>query len=72
MSRPRLNCSVIWLSPYELVEVIVVSAGICPNSRSSEAVTSVDMVCGLAPGSCVDTWMVGKSTCGSDDTGSQK
>ena len=72
MSRPRLNCSVIWLSPNELVEVIVDSAGICPNSRSSEAVTSVDMVCGLAPGSCVETWMVGKSTCGSDETGSQK
>ena len=51
---------------------MVVSAGICPNWRSSGAVTSVAMVSGLAPGSCVVTWMVGKSTCGSDETGSQK
>ena len=62
----------IWLRPKELVDVMDVSAGIWPNWRSSGAVTSVDMVCGLAPGSCVVTWMVGKSTCGSDETGSQK
>ena len=30
------------------------------------------MVSGLAPGSCVVTWMVGKSTCGSDETGSHQ
>ena len=51
---------------------MVASAGIWPSSRSSEAVTSVDMVCGLAPGSCVVTWIVGKSTCGSDETGSHR
>jgi hypothetical protein len=28
MSRLRSNCSVTWLMPYELDEVIVVSAGI--------------------------------------------
>ncbi len=27
------------------------------------------MVSGLAPGSCADTWMVGKSTCGNGATG---
>ncbi len=61
---------VIWLRPSEDDEVIVCSAGIWPSWRSSGAVTSVAIVSGLAPGSCVVTWMVGKSTCGSDDTGS--
>ena len=51
---------------------MVVSAGICPNCRSSGAVTSDAVVSGLAPGSCVVTWMVGKSTCGSADTGSSQ
>ena len=72
MSRLRSNCSVIWLMPKELDEVIVESAGICPNWRSSGAVTSAAIVSGLAPGSCVVTWMVGKSTCGSAETGSHQ
>ena len=72
MSRLRSNCSVIWLMPKELDEVIVCSDGIWPNCRSSGAVTSEATVSGLAPGSCVVTWMVGKSTCGSDDTGSHQ
>ena len=62
----------IWLIPNELDEVIVDSAGIWPNCRSSGAVTSDAMVSGFAPGSCVVTWMVGKSTCGSDETGSHQ
>jgi hypothetical protein len=72
MSRLRLNCSVTWLMPNDDDEVIVCSAGIWPNWRSSGAVTSAVMVSGLAPGSCVVTWMVGKSTCGSADTGSHQ
>ena len=60
----------IWLSPNELCDDMVVSDGIWPNWRSSEAVTRAAIVSGLAPGSCVVTWMVGKSTWGSDDTGS--
>ena len=72
MSRLRSNCSVIWLIPNELDEVIDCSDGICPNWRSSGAVTSDAMVSGLAPGSWVVTWMVGKSTCGSEETGSQR
>ncbi len=48
---------------------MVESDGICPNCRSSGAVTSEAMVSGLAPGSCVVIWMVGKSTCGSAETG---
>ncbi len=72
MSRSSANCSVIWLTPNELDEVMVSSAGICPNWRSSGAVTSEATVSGLAPGSWVVTWMVGKSTCGSADTGSHQ
>ncbi len=58
--------------PNELDEVMVESAGIWPNWRSSGAVMSASMVSGLAPGSCVVTWTVGKSTCGSDETGSSQ
>ena len=70
MSRPRSNCSVIWLMPNELDDVMVESAGIWPNWRSSGPVISAATVSGLAPGSCVVTCTVGKSTCGSDETGS--
>ena len=58
--------------PNELDEVITDSDGIWPNWRSSGAVTSAAMVSGLAPGNWVVTWMVGKSTCGSDETGSHQ
>ena len=51
---------------------MVASAGICPSCRSSGAVTRLAVVSGLAPGSCVVTWMVGKSTCGSEETGSSQ
>ena len=70
MLRFRLNCSVIWLVPCELCEVIISSPGICPNCRSSDAVTSVSIVSGPAPGNCVVTSMVGKSTSGRAETGS--
>ncbi len=69
MSRPRSNCSEIWLTPNELVEVIAVSAGIWPSCRSSGAVISEATTSGLAPGNCVVTCTVGKSTCGSAETG---
>jgi hypothetical protein len=51
---------------------MVDSDGVCPNWRSSGAVTSDAIVSGLAPGNWVVTWMVGKSTCGNDETGSQR
>ncbi len=72
MSRLSSNCNVIWLTPNELDDVISCIEGICPKLRSSGAVTSDAMTSGLAPGSWVVTWMVGKSTCGSDDTGSHR
>ncbi len=40
-----------------------------PNCRSSGVVTSDSMTCGLAPGNCVVTWMVGKSTFGNAEIG---
>ena len=70
MLRFRPNCRVIWLVPSELADVMVASPGICPNCRSRLAVTSVAIVSGLAPGSSVVTSIVGKSTCGSAETGS--
>ena len=67
-----MNCSVIWLMPKDDDDVMEASAEICPSWRSSGAVTSLAMVSGLAPGSWVVTWMVGKSTCGSDEIGSHQ
>ena len=56
--------------PSELVEVISVTSAIWPRWRSSGAATRVAIVSGLAPGMLACTEMVGKSTCGSGDTGS--
>ena len=68
--RFRLKVSVIWLVPSLLVLVIAARPVIWPNWRSSEAVIRVATVSGPAPGSWVVTWMVGKSTEGSAETGS--
>ena len=62
----------IWLVPSLLVLVMLVRPVIWPNCRSSEAVISVATVSGPAPGSCVVTWMVGKSTVGRAETGSAR
>ncbi len=70
IERVRLNCSVIWLVPSLLVLSIEASPVIWPNCRSRLAVTSVAVTSGLAPGSWVEISMVGKSTCGSAETGS--
>ena len=51
---------------------MVASAGIWPELALERRGDQVGMVSGLAPGSCVVTWMVGKSTCGSDETGSHQ
>ena len=72
MSRFRSNCNVIWLTPNDDDDVMVASDGVRPNWRSSGEVTSAAMVSGLAPGSWVVTWMVGKSTCGSAETDKPK
>ena len=50
---------VITDAPPELVDDIWVSPGICPNWRSSGAVTTDVITSGLAPGYKVTTCMVG-------------
>src|ERR1700720_1647625 len=52
-----------------LVEVISVMPAIRPNWRSSGVATEEAMISGLAPGNEAATEMVGKSTCGSGETG---
>ncbi len=56
--------------PRLLTDVISLTAAICPNCRSSGVVTAEAIVSGLAPGSEALTEIVGKSTCGSGETGS--
>ncbi len=43
-----------------------------PSARSSGVATVAAMVSGLAPGSDACTEIVGKSTCGSGETGSRR
>ena len=69
MSRSKSNCSVMLVEPWPLPEEIEVTPAMPPNARSSGVATLVAIVSGLAPGSDADTWMVGKSTCGSGATG---
>ena len=58
------------VEPSELVEVICAMPGICASCRSSGCATEAAMVSGLPPGNVAETWIVGKSTCGSGATGS--
>ncbi len=59
MLRSRVNCSVICELPKLDTDVICESDGICPNCRSSGVVTAEAIVSALAPGSEVETTMVG-------------
>src|SRR5258706_14098541 len=70
MSRLRSNCSTTRGEPSDDDEVISVTPAMRPGARSSGVATVAAMVSGLAPGSVALTAMVGKSTCGSGDTGS--
>ena len=70
--RFRSNCSVILVAPRELDEVISVTAAMRPNWRSSGVATEDAIVSGLAPGRPALTEIVGKSTCGSGDTGKSR
>src|SRR5213593_3336486 len=70
MSRLRSNCNTIAVEPRLLDEVISLRPAIRANWRSSGAATDEAMTSGLAPGSAAETWIVGKSTCGKGDTGS--
>lgn len=70
--RPRSKRKVMRDKPPELEDSICAKPGIWPNWRSSGEVTSAVMTSGPAPGYKVVTWMVGKSTWGSADTGNSR
>lgn len=59
MARSSPNWSVICELPWLLSEVICARPGICPSWRSSGVVTDAAIASALAPGSDVDTTMVG-------------
>ena len=58
--------------PSALDDVISVTPAIRPSERSSGVATVAAIVSGLAPGNCACTEIVGKSTCGSGETGSRR
>ncbi len=72
MLRSSVNCSVIVACPSVDVDVIESMPAMVENCFSSGVATAEAMVSGLAPGSCAETWMVGKSTFGSALTGSSR
>src|SRR5215467_1314733 len=72
MSRLSPNCRLMRAEPALLDDVISETSAIWPRCRSSGVATLVATVSGLAPGSCARTEMVGKSICGSGETGSWK
>jgi hypothetical protein len=72
MSRSRENCKVIDVDPIPLDEVISVTPAMRPNWRSKGVATEDAMVSALAPGRLALTEMVGKSTSGSGETGSNR
>src|SRR5271157_3963260 len=55
--------------PRVLLEVISVTPAMWPNWRSKGVATEEAMISALAPGKPAPTEMVGKSTCGSGETG---
>src|SRR3954465_438487 len=69
MLRESSNCSVMRVLPNDDEEVISVTPARRPMARSSGVATVEAITSGLAPGSEADTETVGKSTCGSGDTG---
>src|SRR6202789_4262770 len=70
MLRLRSNCKVIEVLPSELDDVISVMPAMWPNWRSSGVAIDDAIISGLPPGKLACTEMVGKSTCGSGETGS--
>jgi hypothetical protein len=70
MSRLISNCSMTEAEPSELDEVIWLTPAMRPNWRSSGVATEEAMVSGLAPGRLAPTPITGKSTLGSEATGS--
>src|SRR5262245_30841173 len=69
MFRFRSNCKVMLVEPRELVDVISVTPAMRLNCRSNGVATEEAMVSGLPPGKLAWTEIVGKSICGSGETG---
>src|SRR5579859_3667444 len=67
--RDKSNCTVIWVVPSTLVEVICDTPGICENWYSNGCATEEAIVSGFAPGRLAVTWIVGRSTWGNGATG---
>ena len=72
MLRFKSNCSVTLVVPRLLDDVISVMPAILPNWRSKGVATEEAMISGLAPGKLAPTEIVGKSTCGSGETGNSR
>src|SRR5271154_4737837 len=72
MFRFKSNCSVMLVVPRKLDDVISVTPAILPNCLSSGVATDEAMISGAAPGKAAATEIVGKSACGSEDTGSTR
>ena len=72
MLRLMSNCIVTEAEPSELDEVIWLTPAMRPNWRSSGVATDEAIVSGLAPGNPALTPMTGKSTFGSEATGSSE
>jgi hypothetical protein len=64
MLRSRLNCRVIWVVDWLLVEVIELTPAMLENCCSRGVATAVAMVSGEAPGREAFTCRVGKSIVG--------
>src|SRR5271157_88672 len=72
ISRFKSNCRVMLVVPRLLDDVISVMPAILPNWRSNGVATEEAMISGLAPGKLAPTEIVGKSTCGSGETGNSR
>jgi hypothetical protein len=70
MSRLRSNCRTIDVLPSDDVDDIDVTSAMVEKRFSNTEATDEAIVSGLAPGTCADTLMVGKSTRGTAATGS--
>src|SRR5262245_45619206 len=62
----------MFVVPMPLVEVIESMPAIVLNCCSNGVATEDAIVSGLAPGSDAETWIVGKSTFGRSETGSER
>ena len=69
MFRSRENCSVMFVLPRVLDEVMESSPAMVENCFSSGVATAAAMVSGLPPGRLALTEIVGKSTLGRSLTG---